>query len=211
MKFSIYVVDNHRMFAQGLKKILDSNEIPNVSRLFSSSLEVLEALKFERPDLVISDISMPGMSGIELAKSVKNSFPKMKFLILSMHNAQDYVRDALDAKVDGYVLKDAKPEEVLNAIRTIMSGGNYLSPAISAILMKTNSNKIVLTKREMEVLQEIALGLNTQQIADRLFVSTHTVETHRKNLLAKTGRSNSVDLSMWGIERGYIKIGRREV
>jgi DNA-binding NarL/FixJ family response regulator len=203
---TIYIVDDHRMFCDGLKGILESYEKFTVSRIFSNASDALEALNFEQPNIIIGDITMPKMSGIELAKIVKEKFPLVKFLMLSMHTSANYVKEAIQAGVHGYVPKDSKADEVINAIEMILNGQTYISPGISANLYKSQIEQITLTEREIEVLQHIALGWNTNKIADKLFISFHTVESHRKNLLTKTECANSVELTMWGVEKGYVKI-----
>lgn len=204
-KIDIYIVDDHQIMNEGLKQVLESRQGLIVSRTFKSGRELLDALNFKQPDLIISDISMPDMNGIELAAEVLKKYSPIKFMFLSMHKEPEFVRPAIASGAHGYVLKDSKAEEVFEAIDFIMNDGRYISPKASSGLVISWQNKIELTPREIEVINEIAKGKTTKEIAESLFISTHTVETHRKNLLSKTDSSNTAELIVWGVNEGVIK------
>jgi len=205
----IYLVDDHAVVNSGIQNLLNSQQDKyEVSKTFGSGKELLYALNFEQPDLVISDISMPDMNGIELAKEVFAKHPKAKLMFLSMHKKLEFVKPALATGAQGYVLKDAKPEEVFEAIDTIMLGANYVSPKASSALVSSIQTKVDLTPREIEVLKQIAKGKTTREIADVLIISHHTVESHRKNLLSKTDCSNTAELLLWAVGEGYVQVNR---
>lgn len=201
---SIFIVDDHQIMNDGLKQILESNPNFRVVKTFKSGGDLLSALNYELPQLIISDISMPELNGVELATEVIRKYPTIKMMFLSMHKEPEFVRPAIASGVHGYVLKDSKTEELFEAIEFVLSGEHYISPKASSGLVQSWQNKIELTSREIEVLKEIAKGKTTKDIAENLFISTHTVESHRKNLLSKTEASNTAELIVWGVKQGFI-------
>lgn len=202
---NIFIIDDHQIMNDGLTQILESRPGFVVTKTFKSGYELLEALNFQKPHLIISDISMPDMSGIELAAQVLKNHKEIKIMFLSMHKEPEFVRPAIASGAHGYVLKDSKAEELFEAIDFIMNDGRYISPKASSGLVISWQNKIELTPREIEVINEIAKGKTTKEIAESLFISTHTVETHRKNLLSKTESANTAELIVWGVSEGIIE------
>ena len=200
----IFIIDDHRVISDGLKLILESKPGYQVLNTFTNPASLLQEIKLQQPDLIITDITMPGMNGLELSKRVLSEYPKIKILMLTMHIQGEYVKSALKAGVTGYVLKDSSPDDLFTAIESVMSGNKYSSPKAQNGFFELGRPKSELTARESEVLQALAMGMNTRQVADKLFISNHTVETHRKNLLAKTESKNIAELIVWGVSRGYI-------
>lgn len=200
----LYLLDDHRVFLDGLERILRSNPEIEVLGTFDRAADMLEALKFEVPHILISDISMPGISGIEAAKSMQKGYPNVKIIFLSMHSDALNAKQAIDAGAKGYVLKDSKSEEVFEAIKVVYHGGKYISPRVSMSLLEASAQTFELSPREKQILQDIALGLSTKEMAEKRKLSSHTIDTHRKNLLAKTGCQSVGNLVVWGIKHGFI-------
>lgn len=200
----LYLLDDHRVFLDGLERILRSNPEIEVLGTFDRAADMLEALKFNLPDVLISDISMPGISGIDAAKSMQKDFPDVKIIFLSMHSDPIHARQAIDAGAKGYVLKDSRSEEVFDAIKMVREGRTYISPRVTMTLLEATDQTFELSPREKQVLQDIALGLSTKEMAEKRGLSSHTIDTHRKNLLAKTGCQSVGNLVVWGIKHGFI-------
>lgn len=197
----VLIADDHQMFVDGLKSLLVDEKGMCVVGEAKNGYEVLEICDQEQVDIVIMDINMPLMDGIQASKRLSKKHPSIKILGLSMYNDRDYISDILRAGALGYVLKNTGKENLLNAIATLQSGASYLSEEVSKTLlsgfMKNHSGEQMIEKlsdREREVLDCIASGLTTHEIADKLFISKNTVETHRKNLLYKLKARNTAEL-----------------
>lgn len=197
----ILIADDHQMFVDGLKSLLVEEKEMCVVGEAKNGHEVLEICDDREVDIVIMDINMPKMDGILATKELPKKHPAVKILGLSMYNDRDYISDILKAGARGYVLKNTGKENLLLAIATLQSGSNYLSEEVSKTLlsgfMKNNPSTHFTEKvsdREREVLECIASGLTTHEIADKLFISKNTVETHRKNLLYKLNAKNTAEL-----------------
>jgi DNA-binding NarL/FixJ family response regulator len=197
----VLIADDHQMFVDGLKSLLVEEKEMYVVGEAKNGYEVLEICDQEQVDIVIMDINMPLMDGIQTSRELSKKHPSVKILGLSMYNDRDYISDILRAGAMGYVLKNTGKESLLNAIATLQSGSNYLSEEVSKTLlsgfMKNHTGEQMIEKlsdREREVLDCIASGLTTHEIADKLFISKNTVETHRKNLLYKMKARNTAEL-----------------
>jgi DNA-binding NarL/FixJ family response regulator len=197
----VVIADDHQMFVEGLKSLLEDEKELRVVGEAKNGLEVLDICDRECVDLVIMDINMPLMDGIQTSRELSKKHPSVKILGLSMYNDRDYISDILKAGALGYVLKNTGKESLLTAITTLQSGSNYLSEEVSKTLLSSfiknapHVNTIEkLSDREREVLACIASGLTTQRTADKLFISKNTVETHRKNLLYKLKARNTAEL-----------------
>jgi DNA-binding NarL/FixJ family response regulator len=212
-KIKLFFVDDHQMLIDGMKALLKNESAFEVCGEANSSERALELLQNNVPDILISDINMPGMSGIELARKVKEQFPGVKILALSMYGEKSMISEMLDAGVSGYILKNTGREELVNALMKISEGGLFFSDEVSAEMMKAMSERgqkkeekeeVTLTIREKEILELIAKEYSNAQIADTLFISERTVETHRKNIFRKTNTKTVVGLIKYAIENKLV-------
>lgn len=172
--------------------------------------EVLERLKTTEVDVVLLDISMPGINGIEAATMLLKQNPDVKILMLSMFNDAKHIQEVIKSGAKGYVLKDCPTKELVDGIQTVFEGGTFFVDEVKEKLInsfKTDEvhGKVVLTKREQLILEMICEDMTTPQIAEKLTLSVHTVESHRKNLLMKTGAKTSIGLVRFAVDNGYIK------
>jgi DNA-binding NarL/FixJ family response regulator len=203
----IIIIDDHLLFAEGVRSLLLSCGFTNISILTNGN--TLPALLEEQsPALLLMDISMEGMDGIELSAIAKSKRPATKILIISMHTKRVYIEKALQAGVDGYIIKNASDDELKTAITTLLNGERFFSPEIGNILLKSmmpsSTVEAVLTPREKDVLYLLAEGYSTKEISEKLFISINTIETHRKNMLFKTGLRNVAHLIKWAFENGQL-------
>lgn len=209
--YTIYLVDDHLIVLDGISALLRSMKnfiIVGTSSDPESALSEILALK---PDLVITDIEMPKMSGIELSKAIRAELKDVKILALSMFQDYHHIRKMLDAGVEGYILKSIGKEELLVALQTILSGKMYLSDEASTTFLhgKPAENhapvsRVILTPRETEIVRLIADELSNQEIGERLFISLQTVETHRKNIMRKTESKTALGLVNMAKENRWI-------
>lgn len=212
-KTNILIVDDHQLVIDGLKSMLASEKNYVIKGEALNGQQALEMItsKPEEYQLVVTDITMPLMSGIELCKIVKEQFPQIKVLILSMHNSITIVKDALNAEADGYMLKNTGQDEFIKAIERVLGDGTYFSqdilPIILNLFQKENKEtlKNALSQREKEVLELIVQEYTSKEIAEKLFISKQTVDTHRINIMQKTDCKTLVGLIKYAIQSGYIK------
>ena len=192
-KIKVFIVDDHYMVVEGIRSLLQNE--PGIDWLghASNAESCLAFLKNQLPDVILMDINMPGKSGIELCKDVKLKYNSVFVLGLSTFNQQSLIQNMMNSGASGYVLKNASQRELLDAIEAIAQGKEYLSDEVAAIL-KTDESAPVVTRREKEVLELLADGLTNNEIAEKLFVSAATVDTHRKSLIAKLGAKNTPEL-----------------
>ncbi|WPR75260.1 response regulator transcription factor [Algoriphagus sp. NG3] len=208
--YNIIIADDHVMFLDGLHNIL--TEIPQINTIHvaTDGLQVLRILShFDDIDLVISDINMPKMNGLELLSKVKETRPEIKFFLLSMLDDIRTINNAIRKQADGYLLKFADKEELKAGIAEVLLGQQYFSPAVKAKYMEGVFNnkanqEIKLSKREKEILKLLADELTSNEVAEKLFISINTVETHRKNILLKTGSKTTIGAVKFAIENGYF-------
>ncbi len=209
----VVLADDHLIFRQGIKRIIGDGKDIIVIGEAGDGLELLNVLKNTEADLVIIDISMPKLRGIEAIRKVKTGWPEIKILVLSMHKSEDHLYHAFSAGADGYILKDDSDTELFSAIRKIRRNKFYLSPLLkkeyknkwlSMINRSVAPNDDFLTKREIEVLKLIAEGRRSRDIAEMLFVSKRTVDTHRSNIIKKLKIRTAADLTRYAIRKGYI-------
>jgi len=205
-KPGIIIVDDHKLFRSGLKYILEESGLYQVMAEASNGAEFLDLLGDIAPDLVILDINMPVMNGIEAAKRAISIFPDLPILILSMHSESEYYTTLLDTGVKGFVLKDADNEEFFTAIQKVLRGGTYFSQELllNIIRKESQTNTVKLTRREREVLELLSKGHSNQEISVFLNISQRTVERHRTILLKKTGSRNSVSLIVYAIKNKLV-------
>jgi DNA-binding NarL/FixJ family response regulator len=203
-KISIFLVDDHKIFARGVATLLSAEEKYNVLGFASSAREALSSLENAQPDVLLTDIQMPGMDGIELTRKVKDTFPLVRIIGLSMLDKPEIIKELIDAGAEGYLLKDIERSELVNAIDEVAGGNTYYSGSIAKALMESLENKELLTKREKEILRLIAQEHTNIQIADMLFISEHTVEAHRKNIFRKTKAKSIVGLVKYAYDNKLL-------
>lgn len=211
---TILLLDDHPMVRGGLRAAFGAVSGWEVVGEAADGAVGLELARRLRPDILVVDLQMPGMGGLEVLAQVRGATPATRVIIFSMHAEDAYIREALELGASAYVLKDADAAEVVHAIRAVLQGGRYLSPSlaermINAYLQQPQASQVVdwaemLTARERQVLVLVAQGLNNAEIGDRLAISPRTAETHRANLLRKLGLTGQADLARFARDRGLI-------
>ncbi len=202
-KITVALVDDHKIFVRGLTSLLNAEKQLSVLG-FSSGSEVLNYIENNQPDVIITDIQMPVMDGIQLTKEVKEKFPLIKIIVLSMLDKPEIIKELIDAGADGYLLKDIEKTELVKAIEEVFDGTIYYSGSIAKTMMESYSNKDFLTKREKEIIRLIALEHTNIQIAEKLFISEYTVESHRKNIFRKTKAKSIVGLVKYAYDNKLV-------
>ncbi len=209
----VVIVDDHKIIRDGIKSMLQSESDIQIVGEVEDGKSALKLLGSKDVDVVLSDISMPTMSGEELVKNIHQHHPGVRVLVLTMHEEEEYIRKLIDAGAAGYILKNTGGEELVKAIRSVFEGKNYFSNEVySKLIMGDSSRKtkdgesgdVHLTKREIEVLKLIADELKNHEIAEALFVSTRTVDTHRRNLLQKLNVKNTAGLVRYAVKAGIV-------
>lgn len=215
MTIKIVLADDHQIVRHGLRSLLLDEPDMRVVAEADNGRAVMRLVQEVSPDVVIMDISMPGLNGIEATRQIVAEYPGIKIIALSMHSDSLFVLNMLKAGASGYLLKDCALEELVKAIRTVVDHKTYLSPGISDVVIKdfisgwssTDSSAFsVLTAREREVLQLMAEGKTTNQIAECLCVSVKTVESHRKQIMNKSGIHSVAELTKYAIRQGLTSL-----
>lgn len=205
----VLLIDDHVLVRDGIKLLLEEEHDINVIDEGSNGIEALQILEKQQPDVLITDIKMPHLNGIELVKEVQKHYSNIKTIMLSMHDSEEYVLEAIEAGADGYLLKGSSKSEFLKALRTVASSGKYFAGDISAIIVKNmmggdkkekskdkiQQNEYNLTKREKQILGLILSGKSNKEVAAELDVSKRTAEVHRFNLMKKLSVKNLMELS----------------
>ena len=194
MKASVFIVDDHYMVIEGIRSLLQNEKDIDWMGHATNAASCLSFLKKQLPDIILMDINLPGMNGIDLCKEVRKLYPSVFVLGLSTFNQQAYIRDMMENGASGYVLKNANKNELLEAINSVMKGKSYMSDEVAVAFKEKNTGIPLITRREKEVLQLIAKGLTNAEIAQKLFISIPTVNTHRKSLLEKFNAKNTAIL-----------------
>jgi len=213
-KPNIIIVDDHLIFRQGLKSIITLENIANVIGEASNGLELMALLEDLKPDLVLMDIDMPHMNGLEATEKAIELMPELKIIAFSMFSDEEYYYKMIDRGVKGFILKTSGINELENAINNVMAGDSYFSNELLRKIInnfgRPNTIKQTaldnLTDREIEVLQQICLGLSTEEIAEKLFISPKTVKSHKSNLLEKTVCKNTPSLILFAIKNKLVEI-----
>jgi DNA-binding NarL/FixJ family response regulator len=201
----LLLVEDHSLVREGIKAMLATEKDIHCAGTSGTRENLLDRLKTFQPDLIAMDINLPDANGIELCKEVKDAYPQIYILALTINNQPAIVRKMMDNGASGYVLKDAAQHEIIEAIRTVAQGKEYFSQSVKRLLRKPdNATLPPLTRREKEILDKIANGLTNQQIAYSLSVDISTVSSHRKNMLAKYGVSNTAALVKLAITEKLI-------
>jgi DNA-binding NarL/FixJ family response regulator len=213
--YNVVLADDHLMFREGMKKIIKEIGYLKIIGEASDGHELLSLMKKLSPHMVILDISMPNIRGIEATREIKTIHHEIKVVILTMHNNMDYLRHAIAAGAEGYVLKQDAGTELLSAIETVRGGGVYISPIFSVGLIdvfvkKCRGNEMLpfesLTTRQREVIKLIAEGQTNKEIAELLFISTRTVEKHRAKIMGKLNLNATADLIKYAIRKKYTSL-----
>ena len=210
-KVKLYIVDDHQIMIDGIKALLKSTPQFVVVGQNTSPSKALEELKSNTPDILITDINMAELSGIELTKKVKSVLPGMKILALSMHGDRETISEMIEAGINGYVLKNTGMDELVMALNKISAGQLFFSNEVSLEMMKAmtepqsqHKEVVNLTSREIEIVKLIAEEFNNAKIGEKLFISERTVETHRKNIFRKTNTKSVAGLIKFAIEQKII-------
>ena len=214
-KIKIIIVDDHKMFRDGIRALLEKEKNIEVVADAKDANELLNILKNITPDVILMDIDMGETNGIDATAEVKRSYPEINILALSMHGEHNYILKMLEAGATGYILKNAGKEEMLTAIISVASGDSYFSREVSSrlieylnkpqISIKNTDKEIPLTNREIEILKLIAQEYSNPEIAEELFISIRTVDTHRRNLIEKLGVKNTAGLVKFAIRKGLVE------
>jgi two-component system response regulator NreC len=210
---TIVLGDDHNIVLKGLRALLESQPGFTVIGEATDGLKVSDLAESLKPDVLVVDLMMPGLSGFDVARRVVKRLPKTRVIILSMYSSEPHVVEALQSGAMAYVVKDASPEELANAIREVYAGRRYLSAPYSNELIDTYLKRPggidpydTLTPREREVLHLVAEGLTSGEIAGRLFISPRTAESHRANLMRKLGLRSRTDLVRFAFQRGIVPL-----
>ncbi len=205
MKASVFIVDDHYMVIEGIRSLLQNEGNVEWMGHAMNAASCLSFLQRQQPDVILMDINLPDKSGIDLCKEIKTKYPATHILGLSSYNQQSFIQKMMENGASGYVLKNATREELTEAIEAVMQGHTFLSLDASATIRRNEDSKIpVITRREKEVLALIAEGLTNNEIAEKLFISTTTVDSHRKNLLAKFEAKNTATLIRIAVKFSFI-------
>ena len=210
----VLVVDDHALVRSGLRLLLDAEEDITVEDEAGSAEQAVRMARFDKPDVVLLDITMPGLSGLEVTAEIKRAAPDAAILILSMHDDSAYVREAFDKGASGYLLKEAADQELLTAVREVAAGHQYLHPMLGARLASGETHTDLeaakhaaadpLSDREREVLRLLAAGHTNQEIAKTLFISVRTAETHRAHIMQKLSLTTRAELVHYAIKHDLL-------
>jgi two-component system response regulator NreC len=215
MSIRIILADDHKITRQGLRSLIDESNDMEVIAEAENGRDAVELARQLKPDVIIMDVSMPDLNGVEATRQIVQDNPQMKIIALSMHSDTLFVSEMLKSGASGYLLKDCAFEELEQAIRTVTESKAYLSPSISGIIVEDYLHRLskaeqstaeVLTDREREVLQLIAEGQSTKRIALKLHISAKTVETHRRQIMNKLDMHTVAELTKYAIRKGLTAL-----
>lgn len=215
-KIRVIIADDHTIVRAGIKALLEKQPDIEIVGETSEGRETLRQVELLQPDIVLMDIAMPGMNGLEATAVITRDFPHVKVLALTMHDEEEYFYEVIRAGAMGYVLKDAAPTELVSAIRALAEGKAFLTPRVTRILVNDYLQRIKsgekvaaydgLTEREREVLKLIASGNTNQEIANLLHLSVNTVQVHRTHIMEKLNLHNRTELVKYALRRGIIEL-----
>jgi len=209
-RIKLVLADDHQLIREGFRALLGNNERFDIVGEAEDGVQLVEMVRRLRPELILADIHMPNLSGLDALKQLIAEFPQIKFIVLTMHEEREYVLNAIRLGASGYLMKNVERKELEKAILTVYEGGKYFSAEVANILAETVSRPAAdpeiseISPREKEVLNLVAQGLSTKLVADRLGISTRTVESHRINMLKKMKVGNTAELVRKAIESGII-------
>lgn len=211
---SILIVDDHAMMVDGIVSLIEKIDGFECVGTASNGVEAIRFIEKTIPSVVITDVNMPEMNGIELTEKLKATNPEIKILVLTMYNEGEIVKEIVNAGANGCILKNTGKDELKNALESVINGGTFFSQEVVQTMMTSlknegtkdaNLNSPELTEREKEIVTLIAKEQSSAEIADQLFISIRTVETHRKNIIKKTGVKNVVGLVKLAYDNGWVK------
>jgi two-component system response regulator NreC len=213
-KLRLLVADDHKIFRQGIKKLLDEESDLNIVGEAADGREAVQKATELKPDVILMDIAMANLNGLEATKKIKKVLPSTRVIMLTMHKNEEYILQSFQAGASGYILKEGAVEELVSAIRSIYQDKSFLSPTISKTLIdaylrkmetgKTETPFDLLTDREREVLQLIAEGYTNREVAKALFISVKTVEAHRAHIMQKLNIHDIAKLVKYAIQKGLV-------
>jgi two-component system, NarL family, response regulator DegU len=226
LKTSIIIIDDHQLFREGVKRILDFESSFDVVAEGDDGSEAMDLVETHKPDVVIMDINMPNMNGVEATKMLVNRYPETKVIILSIHDDENYVQHALKTGAQGYLLKEMDADALIDAVRVVAEGGSYLHPKVTHNLVKeyrrlaaeegADRDSIhtieirrplhLLTRRECEVLQLLADGKSNRAIGETLYISEKTVKNHVSNILQKMNVNDRTQAVVLAIKNGWVEV-----
>lgn len=214
-KIKVVIVDDHALIREGIKKLLELEESFDIVALAGDGIEALEVIEKVRPDVVLLDINMPNMNGIDCLKQIKAVYPDTKVVMLTIHEDAEYLIETINIGAEGYVLKDADVSSLVKAIQKVVQGEVYIHPTLSGILVREYKRKdknneelngTALTKREYEVIRLISKGHNNKEIATELFISEKTVKNHVSNIFKKIKVTDRTQAALYAIKNNITKI-----
>ncbi|RNL90662.1 DNA-binding response regulator [Sinomicrobium pectinilyticum] len=200
----VYITDDHPIVQEGIKNLLATRDEIALKGVFQNGKDTIDALAGEEPDVLLLDINLPDISGIELSKQIRDAYPELKIIVLSVHNEKAVISSVLQNGVNGYVLKNSIGDEIIQAIHKVIDGELYMCKQTRDIYENQDNNGPdfipKITRREKEILQLVTEGFTSSQIAEKLFISPYTVETHRKNLMEKFDVNNMTAIIKYATE-----------
>ncbi len=215
-KIRLILVDDHQLVRTGIANLLSGEPGFEIIGEAADAKELFDLLRKSQPDIAVLDIALPGMSGIEITKKLHNDFPGIRILILSMHTSEEFIFNAINSGARGYLPKNTSRKELIEAIYAIQRGEEFFAESISNVILKSYIKKVktdsadvenkesLLSKREIEVLRLFAEGMTNQEIADKLFISIRTVESHKNHIMARLELKTTVDLVKFAIRNNIV-------
>ncbi|MCT1526876.1 response regulator [Sphingobacterium hotanense] len=201
---NVAIVDDHKILTDGLKSLIEESGIGKIAGVAHSAAECRNSIGFWKPDVLLLDVGLPDISGVDFCRELLGRFPELRVLALSTHNEYSVVRQMLDNGASGYLIKNAMTEEVLAGIQAVAAGEAFLCHEIDVLMKRPKETHIWLSQREREMLKLVAEGLTNSEIAERIFLSPETIKSYRKNLLLKLDAKNTAVLVRIAIEKKLI-------
>ena len=201
---SVAILDDHKILTEGLQSLIEDSGIAKVVGVAHNAAECRNSIGFWKPDVLLLDVGLPDMSGVDFCKELKERFPEINVLALTTHNEYSVVRQMLENGASGYLIKNAMTEEVLAGIQAVVHGETFLCHEVDVLMKRPKETQLWLSQREREMLKLVAEGLTNGEIADRIFLSPETIKSYRKNLLLKLDAKNTAVLVRIALEQKLI-------
>jgi DNA-binding NarL/FixJ family response regulator len=214
-KIRVLIADDHQVVREGTRRMLERDPDISVVGEAEDGTDVVHLVEERRPDIVVLDVRMPGLNGIEATKQIKDAYPEVRVLVFTAHNDDRYVFPLLDAGADGYMLKTTRQRDLVKAIRDVYRGQTALHPEVARRVVErlTHKNRFLgegmvepLTEREMEVLSAVAKGWSNKEVSDALHISPHTVQVHLSNIFGKIGVSTRTEAVIYAIRQRWVEV-----